>query len=225
VHVCRRWRCLVFGAPRRLNLKIACTNTTPAREKLDVWPALPIVVRASGGGSTRHLDNIKAALDHNDRICNIRLHQLEDVFTALEKPFPALTVLELRSYGFGPPVFLDPFNFLGGTSHLRSFSLVGVRITGLMNLLSVCTGLVDLRLIEIPQTRFISPEAIFTIFSLLTRLERFHLLFTCPADLEGRPPSTPTPTVLPALTHLYSEVSASTWRTSWPGLMPLYSTT
>src|SRR6266700_3384297 len=36
VHVCRRWRGLVFGSPRRLNLQLCCTTKTPARETLDV---------------------------------------------------------------------------------------------------------------------------------------------------------------------------------------------
>ena len=36
VHVCRRWRNIVFGSPRRLNLQIACTNKSRARELLDV---------------------------------------------------------------------------------------------------------------------------------------------------------------------------------------------
>jgi len=43
VHVCRRWRTLVFGSSRRLSLQIAFTNKNSVRE-LDVWPALPIVI-------------------------------------------------------------------------------------------------------------------------------------------------------------------------------------
>ena len=35
VHVCRRWRCLVFESPRRLNLRLVCAQGTPARQ-LDV---------------------------------------------------------------------------------------------------------------------------------------------------------------------------------------------
>src|SRR5260221_5208216 len=41
VHVCRRWRSLVFGSPRRLNLRLFCTPETPAKDTLAVWPALP----------------------------------------------------------------------------------------------------------------------------------------------------------------------------------------
>ena len=44
VHVCRTWRNLVFGSPRRLNFRLYCSIRTQVREKLDVWPNLPIFV-------------------------------------------------------------------------------------------------------------------------------------------------------------------------------------
>jgi hypothetical protein len=46
VHVCRRWRDLVVASPRRLNLRLLCSNTRPVREMLDFWPALPIEIHA-----------------------------------------------------------------------------------------------------------------------------------------------------------------------------------
>src|SRR5882757_4885091 len=42
VQVCRRWRNLVFGLQRHLDLRLRCTDKTPPRAMLDVWPALPI---------------------------------------------------------------------------------------------------------------------------------------------------------------------------------------
>jgi F-box-like len=41
VHVCRRWRCVVFDAPLRLDLKVYCTPNTPVRKLLHIWPGLP----------------------------------------------------------------------------------------------------------------------------------------------------------------------------------------
>ena len=81
VHVCRRWRTLVFASPRRLNLRIACTNKTPVREKLDIWPPLPIVMLGSCFSHTC-LDNIIDALKHHDRVCQIELSliwELEEI--------------------------------------------------------------------------------------------------------------------------------------------------
>ena len=60
VHVCRRWRSLVFRSPRRLNLRLHCTPETPARDTLDVWPALPLIVR--GDTTLSGTDNVIAAL-------------------------------------------------------------------------------------------------------------------------------------------------------------------
>jgi hypothetical protein len=36
VHVCQKWRYVVFGSPLRLNLRILCSTGTPVREKLAV---------------------------------------------------------------------------------------------------------------------------------------------------------------------------------------------
>jgi len=44
VHVCRKWRDVVFGSPRRLNLLLSCTARKPVKAMLDVWPLFPIVV-------------------------------------------------------------------------------------------------------------------------------------------------------------------------------------
>jgi hypothetical protein len=72
VHVCQKWRNIVFGSPRRLNLRLLCKAGTPVRETLDVWPPLPIVV-LDEGYEKWGVDNITAALERNDRICRLGL--------------------------------------------------------------------------------------------------------------------------------------------------------
>ena len=67
VHVCRQWRTIVLGSPRRLDLRLFCVDKTPVKETLAVWPPLPIVIRQYRQ-STR-MDNILVALEHNKRIC------------------------------------------------------------------------------------------------------------------------------------------------------------
>ena len=42
VHVCPRWRQVVFASPLRLNLQILCTFRTPVRRSLDIWPTFPL---------------------------------------------------------------------------------------------------------------------------------------------------------------------------------------
>jgi hypothetical protein len=45
VHVCQKWRYVVFRSPLRLNIRILCSAGTPVREKLAVWPLLPMRIQ------------------------------------------------------------------------------------------------------------------------------------------------------------------------------------
>jgi hypothetical protein len=94
VHVCRRWRSLVFGSPNRLDLRLVCTPETPAREMLDVWPALPLLIQSSAYPE-EGLDNIIAVLERSDRVREIDLshfsNSLETLSAAMQEPFPELT--------------------------------------------------------------------------------------------------------------------------------------
>ena len=213
VHVCRHWRSVVFGSPRRLNLRLLCTPETQVRKTLDVWPYLPIFVqqRQYGllGGDP---DNIVAALEHNDRVCEIDLFdisssQLERALAAMQVPFPALTKLEVRRKDDGttPPVVLDSF-MEGSAPRLRYLDLTRVPFPGLPRLLSSATNLVYLYLWKTPHSGYISPEAIVRCLSPLTSLESLSLEFESPrsrpSDRELRRPPPPTRSVLPSLTCL-----------------------
>jgi hypothetical protein len=70
VHVCRRWRTIIFASPRRLNLRLFCTPKTP-RDALDFWPPLPLVI-SGHDCRTKGVDNIVALLEHSDRVCQIK---------------------------------------------------------------------------------------------------------------------------------------------------------
>jgi hypothetical protein len=206
VHVCQRWRSLVFESSRRLNLRISCTKKMRVREKLDVWPALPIVVSGFCDSPSGLNHNIEAALAHNDRVYRIKLFSswaLKRVFATLEKPFPALTDLELWSTDDdAPPVFPNPSKFLGGSSHLRSLELGGISIPGLPNLLLSLTDLVELRIDLTSESQFLSPEEIVLGVSALTRLTVFSLEFEYDTTRESNSQQSllPLRAVLPALT-------------------------
>ena len=143
VHVCQRWRSLVFESRRRLNLQLYCTPETPARDKLDIWPALPLIV--SGGLSTG-TDNIIAALGQTNRVCQVTLWvyadwQLERVLAAMQVPFPELVDLWLELHS-NREVPVIPDSFLGGSApRLRSFALDRIPFPGLPKLLSSATHL------------------------------------------------------------------------------------
>ena len=75
-NVCRRWRTLVFLSPRRLNLRLLLyTHGTPARDTLDIWPALPLIVQGDMALSGT-MDNIFAALGQSNRVCEVSLYNL-----------------------------------------------------------------------------------------------------------------------------------------------------
>ena len=75
VHVCRRWRSIVFESPRHLGLQLVCTARTPARKMLDVWPALPLIVWCDDD-STGSANSIIALLECSDRVCQARLRNV-----------------------------------------------------------------------------------------------------------------------------------------------------
>jgi hypothetical protein len=112
VHVCRRWRGLIFESPRRLNLQLLCTPVTSTRDKLDTWPALPLIVRGnltSGLLSDMPVDNIIPALEQSNRVSQVTLWdladwQLEEVPAAMQVPFPEFSFLQLSSFDETPPV-------------------------------------------------------------------------------------------------------------------------
>jgi hypothetical protein len=218
-HVCRRWRSVVFHSPHRLNLRLLCSPKTPAKDFLDIWPPLPLIILdhsciSDEKGCTPGLDNIVAALEHNDRVCQIDLgfltgSQLGYVTdsAAMQKPFPELTDLQLGMFIYGPAELL-PRSFLGGTApRLRSLCLTNIPFPGLPNLVLSATHLVNLSLYKIPRSGYIPPEVMATCLSALTSLESLHLQFQYPPPrvaLETRRPPPPplTRSILPSLTTI-----------------------
>ena len=209
VHVCRSWRSLVFGSPRRLNLQLYCTHRTPVRQTLDVWPLLPIVIKVY---SVDRWDNgnILAALEHNDRISELVMFDIpssetEKALAALQQPFPALTYLQFQFETESAPVL--PASFLGGLAPaLRTLYFDRIPFPGLQKLLLTATHLLILHLWRIPHSGYISPEAMVTALSVLTRLDDLEIGFESPRshpDRKVRRPPPRTRTVLPVLTLLW----------------------
>jgi hypothetical protein len=214
VHVCRRWRALVFVSPHYLNVQLFCSIETPVLAKLDIWPALPIVVY-NHDFLEEELDNLIAAIKHNDRVCKIDFRspfdigQLEHVVSLMGVPFPALTNLKLTLDEMDRTVPVLPDLFLGGSApRLQHLELDGFSFPGLPNLLLSAGGLVSLELRRIPHSWFISPDAMVTHLSALTRLESLTLEFEfrrSRPDRESRHSPPPTRTLIPALTRLKFE--------------------
>ena len=208
VHVCRRWRLLVFASPRRLDLHLSCTDNTPVREALNIWPPLPIEIWSK---STHLGDDIIAALEYPYRVRNIwffNLHSspaLRRLVTTTQKPFPELESLHLGMDGENFLVL--PNTFLGGSApRLRSLTLKCIPFPTLPKLLLSSNYLVDLTLDRIPRNGYILPETMAESLSGLTRLSYLFIGFNSPAsfpDRRTRHPPPPTRAVLPALTRFW----------------------
>lgn len=182
VHVCGRWRDVVFGSPRRLDLRLFCGPRTPVNARLDIWPPILIVLFCYML-RTSNLANIVMALKHNDRARKIEIwdvpYQLMKDFAAVMRgPFPELTYLEIENKPrhVGPAPVL-PDSFLSGSApRLRFLKLVYIPFPGLPKLLLSARALVRLWLISVPPGHILAEEMA-TALSTMTRLEEFYLGF------------------------------------------------
>ena len=186
MHVCQRWRHIVLVSPRRLDLTLFCTYGAPVRKHLRSLPPFPVIVDylTSSHPTLRptpnHEDDIIAALEQPDRVRSIKLpvtsHLLEMMASVMQEPFPALTTLWLSSNDRNTHVLPDGFS-IGPAPHLLQIFLEGISIPAL---LSSANNLVDLQLKHIPQSGYISPEAMVLSLAALTRLDNLCIWFKAP---------------------------------------------
>ena len=204
VQVCQRWRSIVLSAPHRLRLRLVCTGRTPVRERLYIWPKLPIVLRVLGGFYGTN-DNIIAALEHRDRIYEIYFDcvsndELERLAGAMEVSFPTLTSLYLNSIGTTAPFFSE--SFLGGSGpNLQSLCLKNAAFPALVDLLLSVKHLVNLSLSDITRSTY---EAMVDCLSSLTWLETLLVEFRSSHYRPYRASRRPAPTTRTVLSKLTS---------------------
>jgi len=210
-HVCQRWRDIIFGSPRHLDLRVVCTNTTPTRTLLGIWPLFPISVYC--GQTLSVVDekcpsNIIAAFEHSDRISEVFImdidcSELENLAAVMQRPFPILSYFHLRSFDESIPVI--PETFLGGsTPRLRTFFLSGIPFLSFPKFVFSATRIEDLTLLDIPNSGYISLEVMATCSAALPNLKRLYVGFRSPLSRPTQMSPPPlTRSVLPALTYLY----------------------
>lgn len=208
VHVCQKWRRIVFASPDRLDLQLLCTRGTPVRENICLWPPIPLIIDYNWGGdedenlTLSEEDDVIAALENPDRVhcvgISVTSSLLEKMAAVIQEPFPMLTHLWLSSEDGNVPVL--PKAFLGGFApRLRSAHLERIPFPALSTLLLSATDLVDLQLLNIPKTGFILQDKMVAVLVALTRLESLSIEFQSHLlDRRLLPP--PTPITLPSLT-------------------------
>ena len=208
--VCRRWRHVVFGSPRRLNLRVVCTTTTPARRLQDIWPTFPVIVMfppLSPAVDSTGIENIIAALEHRNRISEIHIFNidgsvLEKLVTVMHEPLPVLVHFTLRSSD--ESVQELPETLLGRSApRLQSLLISGVPFTSFPNFIICFTHISYLHLVDIPNSGCISPDVMATCLTTCPNLKLLSIGFRSPLSrpLQIRLPPLKR-AVLPALTRL-----------------------
>ncbi|KAI0295422.1 hypothetical protein B0F90DRAFT_1670088 [Multifurca ochricompacta] len=193
--VCRRWRYVIFASPRRLDLRLLCTNGTPVRRTLDCWPALPISIQygevvGRPPPALKDEDNIIAALEHPARIYEIQLSLTESLFDKLaalkQQPFPVLDHFLLTSFDRGELSALPSTILCESAPRLRTLFFDGIPFPMLPKLLLSTKDLVYLTLWNIPSAGYFSPESLVTSLSGMTQLKTLYIEFASPSSRPNR---------------------------------------
>ena len=157
------------------------------------------------------VDNIIAALEQRDRVCDITLNvsgwMMDAIVPAMLGQFPALKSIVL-DVGDSAMVVV-PSSFLGGSAPQPQWlTLYAIPFPALPTLLSSTKNLVSLELSGISRSGYISPEAMVTFFSAMPKLGSLRFQFESPQsfpDHEGRRYPPLARSTLPALGELVFE--------------------
>jgi hypothetical protein len=181
VHICRRWRHIIFTSHQTLRLRLFCTHGTPVSKTLDCWPALPIVVEYGGCSELKppgpeDEENVLAALKHSDRVSSIHLTVTKSLLKKLSSirgKFSELKDLVLLSHSDRPLTL--PSTFLSGP-RLRRFHSTGVSFSAPLRFLLSSRDLVDVQLHDIPDSS-LSPKTLADALSRLAHLRSLSLSY------------------------------------------------
>ena len=214
IHVCRKWRSIIFESPNVFDLKLVCRPWT-RRGLTGVWPSLPIVITNVIDVSMPKDYSFQAVTVHRNRVCEMKLVRLSSqlvkrVILVMQEHFPELIHFFLGIDRFFTYISREaapilPDGFLGGSAaRLQSLRLRHTAFPTLPKLLLSAMDLVHLDLKYIPHSGYFSPQAIVTGLAALANLESLHIGFESPLSRPKRgsrllPPQTRT--VLPSLSR------------------------
>jgi hypothetical protein len=210
VHVCCKWRRIVFASQQALHLRLFCTHGTPVQKALDCWPAaLPVVMEYGGSPgldppSPEDEYNIIAALKESHRVRSIsltitsslreRLFAISGSFSDLED----LVLLSRESEGLTLPCFSR------WGPRLRRLHLTRVSVHPLLRLLYFSNDLVDLQLHEVPGPPDLPPGALTEALSRMAQLRSLSLHFlSTPGTIFFPHPPSGERVLLPVLTRFH----------------------
>jgi hypothetical protein len=155
------------------------------------------------------LENVIAALERRDRTSSIHIYDISGSglgksIAAMLEPFPVLTLCSLISHNKSVSIPVLPETFLGGSApNLQTFVLQGIPFPTFPKFVLSSTQIRYLSLNDIPDSGYISPDAMATCLAALPNLKHLSIGFRSPPSrpVEMAPPPL-TCAVLSALTHL-----------------------
>ena len=218
IHVCRRWRFIVFASSTRLDLCLVVSAHNPGNMKTIFSPRLPplpiaidydcLPVGTASHVKTKVFSRMLAALKRCDRVHAITFlgtaPDFDELVKATKHHFPILENLKLQNVDTRITELELPSTFLNGSApHLRSLKLHRISLTSITSLLSSATVLIELNL------RLYTP---FSMASLLAHLRNMHCLrhLELMLRIRGAPSSTngPIPPTNPEDTFLLSKLTS-----------------
>ncbi|KAH9978405.1 hypothetical protein BJV74DRAFT_953400 [Russula compacta] len=160
MHVCRRWRCIIFASSTRLDLCLFVSNSNPGNIKTIFSPHLPPLPVAIDydclpADTDSHMKPKKfgwmlAALKRCNHVRGITFSgstfDFDTLFEATKRPFPILEDLDLCYFDRRIAELKLPATFLKGSApHLRRLKLHRISLTSISSsLLSSATMLTEL---------------------------------------------------------------------------------
>ena len=182
VHVCQRWRNIVFGSPSYLALSLVCTYGTPVADMLAHSPHLPLVIdyfdedrdftAEDGNGAI-------LALKQRDRVRGVRLCvpaiSLQGLIVAIDEEYSNLEYLIIHRQ-IGDSRVLEFLKTLQ-VPHLRHLSLVGFALPIQSRLLTTAVRLITLCVVMISPSTYFRPNTLLQWLSNMPQLERLGIGF------------------------------------------------
>ena len=212
VHVCRRWRYLIYEESSYMDMCLLLTNCSPSMDPPSHLPLLPLVIVCSDGTKTMTRngdpeDNIHLGLQQHGRVRRVLLRapssSLRVWLEPMNEHFPGLRDLSLFSTTTEMSLVLPELLQAPDLHHL---SLHGVGLPKGLSLLSSMISLSTLSLTHIRGSCYFPPGHLVTQLQGLPYLEELSIGFAIPIpqlplpSSEEKLLSSPTlPVALPTL--------------------------
>ena len=212
IHVCPRWRNLIYDSWSHLDLCLLLTNDSPSMDTLSHLPPLPLIIHYSDRTRTitrKDEGNMYLGLQQHDRVRRVILQapssKLRMWLEPMNKLLPVLGELSLFSMNTDSEMSQVLPELLRAPK-LHRLSLHGISLPKGLSLLSSTTSLSTLSLTHILESSYVPPGHLVALLQGLPHLEELSIGFAIPIPLpssEGKLLPAPLPPVtLPTLRWL-----------------------